>query len=93
MTPTELKAQLQARHEECTALKELWLGLMPDLCPEDRQFLLWLGLHPFDRVVYSVRRTASKHAKLNGTMTLEHTVRFCSKVANTLKTQDEAKAA
>jgi len=93
MTPAELKAQLQARHEECAAVKELWLSLMPDLWPDDRQFLLWLGLHPFDRVVYSVRRTASKHAKLNGTMTLEHAVRFCSKVANTRKTEQEVKAA
>lgn len=93
MTASELKAQLRARQEECAALKELWLSLMPNLFPDDRQFLLWLGLHPFDRVVYSVRRTASKHAKLSGTMTLEHAVRFCSKVANTLKTEQEAKAA
>ena len=92
MTPAELKAQLQARHEECAALKELWLSLMPDLCPDERQFFLWLGLHNFERMVHSVNRTASKHAKLHG-MTLEHAVRFCSKVANTRKTEQEAKAA
>ncbi len=93
MTPAELKAQLQTRHEECSALRELWNSLMPDVCPDDRQFLLWLNLHPFDRVVYSVKRTASKHAKLGDTMTLEHAVRFCSKVANVRKTEQEEKTA
>jgi hypothetical protein len=87
MTPTELKTQVQQRHEACEALKELWLSLMPGLCPDEKQFALWLSLHPLERVVYSVNRTASKFAKLNGAMTLEHGVRFCSKVANTRKTE------
>jgi hypothetical protein len=93
MTPTELKTQLNQQQEECAALKELWSSLMPDVCPDAQQFRLWLSLHPFDRIVYSVKRTASKHAKLTGTMTLEHSVRFCSKVANTRKTEQEARAA
>jgi hypothetical protein len=89
MTPSELKTQVQQRHEECEALKELWLSLMPGICPDAKQFAVWLSLHPLERVVYGTNRTASKFAKLNGEMTLEHAVRFCSKVANTLKTEQE----
>lgn len=92
MTPAELKAQIQLRQEECAALRELWGSLMPDLYPDHKQFVVWLGLHPLDRMVVSVNRTASKHTKLSG-MTLDHAVRFCSKVANTLKTEQEARAA
>jgi hypothetical protein len=91
MTPAELKHQVQQHHEECAALKEFWLSLMPELCPDEKQFAIWLSLHPLDRIVYSVKRTASKHAKLTD-MTLEHATRFCSKVANTRKTEQEAHA-
>lgn len=93
MTPAELNTQVQQRREECAALKQFWLSLIPELCPDEQQFVLWLNLHPFERVVYSVKRTASKHAKLGDTMTLEHAVRFCSKVANVRKTEQETSAA
>ena len=93
MTSAELKTQMQQRHEECAALRELWVSLMPELCPDEKQFVVWLSLHPLDRMVLSVKRTASKDAKLTGSMTLEHAVRFCSKVANTQKTQQETQAA
>jgi hypothetical protein len=93
MTPLELKNQVQQRHEECAALKELWLSLMPEFCPDEKQFAVWLSLHQLERVVYSAKRTASKFARLNGAMTLEHAVRFCSKVANTRKTEQEAQTA
>jgi len=92
MTAADLKAQLQTRAEESEALKQLWCSLMSDLCPDERQFLVWLNLHPVDRMAYSVRRTASKNVKLKGTMTQEHAVRFCSKVANNLKSEAEAAA-
>ena len=89
MTPSELKAQVKEQHEERDALKVLWLSLMQESCPDDQQLNVWLGLHDFERIVYSVRRTASKHLKLERAMTLEHAVRFCSKVANTRKTEQE----
>jgi len=44
-------------------------------------------------MVLSVKRTAAKNAKLGGAMSLEHSVRFCSKVANTEKTKQERAAA
>jgi hypothetical protein len=93
VTSTELTETLNRRAQESEALQKLWRVLIPDLKPDARQFLLWLELHPLDRMVYAVKRTGAKHVKLAGTMTLEHAVRFCSKVANVRKTEAEAQTA
>jgi hypothetical protein len=91
MTSSELTEKLTRCAQEAEALQKLWCVLIPDLQPDARQFLLWLELHPLDRMVYAVKRTGAKHVKLAGTMSLEHAVRFCSKVANVRKTEAETK--
>ena len=90
MTPQELREHIQKRREEVTALCQLWYSLFPEFSPGANQMGVWLDLHTFDRVIYAIKRTAGKNAKLNGTMTLEHAVRFCSKVANVNKTKQDA---
>ena len=87
MNATDLTELLKTRAEDSEALQQHWATLLPELKPDARQFLVWLELHPLSRLVDAVTRTASKNMRLNGTMTLEHSVRFCSKVANTLKTE------
>jgi hypothetical protein len=89
MTPSELTKQLQARHEEQAALKQLWASLLANCVPEEKQFLVWLSLHNFDRMVSAIQRTAAKSLKLGGAMDTDHAVRFCSKVANTKKSEEE----
>ena len=87
MTPADVRAQLQQRTEECVVLKQLWQSVIPEFCPDDRQFGVWLGLHNFERMVNAVKSTGAKCARLSGAMTPEHSVKFCSRVANVLRTE------
>lgn len=93
MTPQELTLHMEKRREEVNALCNFWYSLLPEFSPGAQQMRIWLDLHSFDRIVHAIEKTAAKNGKLNGAMTLEHAVRFCSKVANTRKTQQEAQAA
>ena len=93
MTPQELKLHIEKRREEVNALCNFWQSLLPEFSPGAQQMRVWLDLHTFDRMVSAIEKTAAKSAKLNGAMSLEHSVRFCSKVANTRKTEQEAQAA
>lgn len=90
MTPQDLKQQIENRREEILALCNFWHSLFPEFSAGAMQMRVWLDLHTFDRTVYAIKRTAAKNAKLNGAMTLEHAVRFCSKVANVKKAKQEA---
>ncbi len=92
MTPQDLKQHIENRREEILALCNFWQSLFPEFSPGAPQMRVWLDLHSFDRVVYAIKRTAAKNAKLNSAMTLEHAVRFCSKVANVNKARQDSAA-
>lgn len=92
MTSAELKEKLHTRCEEVEALQELWATLMPDVLPDAPQYNVWLELHPLERMVYAINATGAKHLRLEGKMSLEHAVRFCSKVANVRRTWEEGPA-
>ena len=85
MTPETLKQALLTRKAEAEALQQQWEALFPNLKLDARQFLIWLELHPLSRMSEAVRVTAQKNLRLNGIMSLDHAVRYCSKVANTAK--------
>lgn len=93
MTPQDLKLHVEKRREEVTALCNFWHSLFPEFSPGAQQMRVWLDLHNFDRVVHAIQRTAAKNVKLNGSMSLEHAVKFCSKVANVQKTKAAAASA
>jgi len=82
--------KLNQRNQEIAPLKALWLDLLPGEQPSPSQFHLWLDLHPLARVVLGVRQTAKKQETLPTAMSLEHRVRFCSKVANDAKRNELA---
>jgi hypothetical protein len=85
MTAPQLIEQLDARLAEARALSSLWKASgLPGM--NDGQISVWLDLHPFQRMVHAIKRTASKNSRLDGSMTLDHAVRYCSKVANDEKT-------
>ncbi len=92
MTPQELNKFVERRQEEVLSLCKFWHSLFPEFSPGASQMRVWLDLHAFDRVVYAIERTAAKNAKLNSAMTLEHAVRFCSKVANVNKARQDSAA-
>jgi hypothetical protein len=92
MTVEELRKKTAERVEQGKGLRELWQSLMPDAVPPAGQFTLWLGLHPFNRMVEAIQATGKKSLWLNGNMSLDHAVRYCSKTANIKRTQEEGPA-
>jgi hypothetical protein len=70
---------------EAKILADVWRGAVQGECPADRQFLLWLSMHPLARIVAAISETARRQRKRGGTMTGEYLVRFCSRAANDLK--------
>ena len=88
-TPQEVKA----RSEERAAVLSMWHELIPSWTPAASQCDVWLERHAFATVIYAVRETAKKNLKMNGQMTTDHLTRFASKVMNTQKTKEQAKAA
>jgi hypothetical protein len=64
-------------------VQNTWQSLIPHYLPAPQQFDLWLRRHDYTTVLHAITQTAKKAIKLNGTMTAEHMVRFCSKVMNT----------
>jgi hypothetical protein len=86
MTPKELTKHMEQRHEEVTALCKFWHSLIPDFSPGSHQMGVWLDLHDFDRMVLAIKKTGAKFTKMDREMSLDHAVRFCSRVANDQKT-------
>ena len=87
ITPTELTQQLEQRRAEVEALLALWNDVLPEHTVNPHQLRVWLKLHPFSRVVAAIEKTAKKSAKLDGQMDKEYVIKFCSSVANGLKTE------
>jgi hypothetical protein len=80
------------KQSEAKILADLWRGAVQGECPADRQFALWLSMHPLPRMVSAISETGWKQQKRNGTMTGEHLVRFCSRAANDLKSHEAVAA-
>jgi len=93
MTAEQLNQEMHQRSESTTALLTLWARTVGAHVPAEQQIGVWLDLHPFERVVFGIRETGRKFLRCNGTMTAEHTIRFCSSVMNSAKTRQEAVAA
>jgi hypothetical protein len=89
MTPQALLEQM----EQHRALIAQWNYLLPGRSIDPFQISVWQRLHPFARIVAAVEKTAKKSAQLSGRMSADHLIRFCSKVANNLKTQSLGAAA
>jgi hypothetical protein len=89
MTPQQLLEQM----EQHRALIAQWNYLLPGRSIDPFQFSVWLRLHPFARIVAAIEKTGRKSAKLAGVMSTDHLIRFCSKAANNLKTQQSLQAA
>jgi hypothetical protein len=86
MTAPQLIEQIDARLAEARALSSLWkTSGLPAM--NDGQISVWLDLHPFQRMVHAIKRTASKNSRTSGNMSLDHAVRYCSKVANLEKSK------
>jgi len=64
-------------------VQKTWQSLLPQYLPAPQQFDLWLSRHDYTTVLHAITQTAKKAIRLNGTMTADHMVRFCSKVMNT----------
>ena len=82
--------KLGVLESEAKILADLWRGAVQGECPADRQFTIWLSLHPLSRIVAAISETAWKQYKRSGGMTGEHLVRFCSRAANDLKSREAA---
>jgi|HubBroStandDraft_6_1064221.scaffolds.fasta_scaffold1927293_2 hypothetical protein len=83
---------LKAREDNVAAILKLWAMLMPaGEMPTAFQCFLWLGLHPIERVLDAVTRTARKAQGTPG-MSLDYKIRFVSSVANRAKTDAENKS-
>jgi hypothetical protein len=81
------------KQSEAKILADVWRSAVQGICPTDRQFVLWLSMHPLVRIVAAISETARRQQKRGGTMTAEYLVRFCSRAANDLKSHEEAKVA
>ena len=62
-------------------LVALWERLLPLPAPPERQFNLWLEMHPAHVVRHGVIETAKKFTRL-GAMSEDHAIRFASKCMN-----------
>jgi hypothetical protein len=93
ITPQELTQQLEQRRAEVEALQVMWNDLLPEYRISAYQLRVWLRLHPFARIVAAVEKTAKKSARLGGQMDKEYVIKFCSSVANNLKTEQGQGAA
>lgn len=93
LTAEQLNQEMKQHSEATTALLTLWEKTIGAHLPAEQQVGVWLDLHPLDRVVFGIRETGRKFLRSNGTMSAEHTIRFCSSVMNAAKTRQEAVAA
>jgi hypothetical protein len=73
-------------------LKSLWERTLGP-SPTELQFAIWSESHPVDIVRRAILKTAAKNQQMSGAMSLDHKVRFASKVMLTLAAQREQNAA
>ena|SRR2546425_5307362 len=84
---------IKERIQLLEAVNELWKTLLPGApIPSQQQFDLWLDLHTPESLVKAIKGTARKRNSLNGQMSLEYLVRYCSKAANSAKTYSSGQA-
>jgi hypothetical protein len=60
--------------------------------PSEQQFVIWTETHASDIVRRAILKTATKNQTMNGTMSLDHKVRFASKVMLTWSAQRQEHA-
>jgi hypothetical protein len=90
MTPETLNLDIERRNSEATVLKTLWQSLIDGFCPSHQQFLVWLQLHSFTRMTFAINKAGRKYLRLQGQMDEDFLLRYTSKIANALKTEEEA---
>jgi hypothetical protein len=78
-----------------TLLMELWKTLIPNFCPTERQFNLWLATYGCDEELlkWGIKETASKFYRKHGAMSGDYLVRFMSSILikkNAAKIQETA---
>jgi hypothetical protein len=66
-----------------TELIELWRKTLTGDSPPEQQFAVWLATYDPDVVRRGILKTASKDLSIGQTMTLDHKIRFASKVMST----------
>jgi hypothetical protein len=66
-------------------LMQLWSALIPNFCPTEQQFNLWLVTYDLDEklVEWGVKETALKFQKKKGNMDDEYLVKFMSSILRT----------
>jgi hypothetical protein len=83
--------QIKEQAHNIEALSTLWSSLVPEASlPSNTQFGVWLDLHRVEDVLQAIKATANKYRLLKCNMTAEHMIRYCSSVANNLKTRRKA---
>jgi len=70
---------------------ELWKRTL-GVPPTDAQFAIWEGLHTPEVMKRAILKTAVKNQQLNSTMSLDHRLRFASKVMLALTSQAAERA-
>ncbi|MGA8734950.1 MAG: hypothetical protein WB558_13605 [Terriglobales bacterium] len=78
-------------------LMELWKTLIPNFCPTEGQFNLWLAMYDCDDELlkWGIKETASKFYRRKGAMSGDYLVRFMSDILikkNATKTQADTQA-
>jgi hypothetical protein len=76
---------------ELITLIELWKRLLGEP-PAEVQFALWAEMHSGEFLRRAILTTAAKNLNIGQTMSLDHKVRFVSKVASTLTSRAAAHA-
>jgi hypothetical protein len=76
---------------ELITLIELWKRVLGEP-PTEAQFALWGEMHSGEFLRRAILKTAQKNLTLNQTMSLDHKVRFVSKISSTLTGQAAAHA-
>lgn len=76
--------ELNAKRE---SLMELWRSLIPNFCPSEFQFNLWLQIHDFNAGIigWGIKELAFKFHRRRGHMDGDYMVRFVSSVINRKK--------
>jgi hypothetical protein len=88
MTPEQLDAQVELNDRKIASLRRYWEHSIPSVeAPSREQFFLWLKMfdYDFDVVLYGIGETSKKCVKLDGRMSQDHSIRYCSKCAITFR--------
>jgi hypothetical protein len=65
-----LAARIRDAKENVAALRELWVMLLGEPSPDDRQFIIWLKLYDFDTVSDAIDATAQWLSKFEQALAL-----------------------